>query len=165
MFTPCWAGLGLQAVLMLFFSHSILYCCCLYSGVSRSSGEYCWGPSPPVQQQWLNLLLSAVAGCRGLQRKLLFVNNLAKLPYKIGEIQGILSSLVNNLQHLQDKNKRWAQREERPREEMLREYWYLSEGGPFCTEQAGQQSIFCTVSFKSFQASSGKRRTGPPVYL
>jgi hypothetical protein len=47
-----------------------------------------------------------VAGCRGLQRKLLFVNNLAKLPYKIGEIQGILSSLVNNLQHLQDKNKR-----------------------------------------------------------
>jgi hypothetical protein len=64
-----------------------------------------------------------VAGCRGLQRKLLFVNNLAKLPYKIGEIQGILSSLVNNLQHLQEKNKRWAQREERPREEkMLRGY-------------------------------------------
>jgi hypothetical protein len=28
------------------------------------------------------------------------------------------------------------QREERPREEMPREYLYLSEGGPLCTEQA-----------------------------
>ncbi len=30
----------------------------------------------------------------------------------------------------------YAQREERPREEMPREYWYFSVGGPLCTEQA-----------------------------
>ncbi len=38
-----------------------------------------------------------------------------------------------------------TQREERPREEMPREYWYLSEGGPLCTKQASQRSRFCTA--------------------
>jgi hypothetical protein len=32
----------------------------------------------------------------------------------------------------------YNRREERPREETLREYWYLSEGGPLCTKQAAR---------------------------
>ncbi len=78
------------------------------------------------------------------------------------------------------------QRKVRPREEMLRECWYLIEGGSLCTKQVSQRSRFCTaispstestalaglyttdhlhLSFKSSPASSGRRRTGPPVYV
>ena len=39
-------------------------------------------------------------GCNKLQRKLLFADSLAQLPYKIGVIRGILSNLVNVLKHL-----------------------------------------------------------------
>jgi hypothetical protein len=65
-------------------------------------------------------------------------------------------------------------REERPREEMRREYCYLSEGGPLGTEQAAstvdsllQYRIYCAgwpalftmdhlhLCFKSSPASSG----------
>ena len=44
-------------------------------------------------------------GCNKLQRKLLFADSLAKLPYKIGAIRGILTNLVNNLKELQFKTK------------------------------------------------------------
>ena len=39
-------------------------------------------------------------GCNELQRKLLFADSLAQLPYKIGVIRGILSNLVNVLKQL-----------------------------------------------------------------
>ena len=39
-------------------------------------------------------------GCNQLQRKLLFADSLAQLPYKIGVIRGILSNLVNVLKQL-----------------------------------------------------------------
>ena len=39
-------------------------------------------------------------GCNELHRKLLFADSLAKLPYKIGVIRGILSNLVNVLKQL-----------------------------------------------------------------
>ena len=45
------------------------------------------------------------SGCNKLQRKLLFADSLAKLPYKIGAIRGILTNLVNNLKELQFKTK------------------------------------------------------------
>ena len=39
-----------------------------------------------------------------LQRKLLFADSLAKLPYKIGGIKGVLSNMMNLFQELQIKN-------------------------------------------------------------
>ncbi len=45
-----------------------------------------------------------------------------------------------------------CQREVRPREEMLREYWYLSEGGPLCTKQASQCSRLCTANSHSTES-------------
>ncbi len=42
-----------------------------------------------------------------------------------------------------------CQREEKPREELLREYWNLGEGGPLCTQQASQHGIFCTAISRS----------------
>ncbi len=44
------------------------------------------------------------------------------------------------------------QREERPREELLREYWNLGEDGPWCTQQADQHSIFCTAQYRIYCA-------------
>ena len=43
------------------------------------------------------------SGCNKLQRKLLFADSLAKLPYKIGAIRGILTNLVNVLKEIQFK--------------------------------------------------------------
>ena len=45
-------------------------------------------------------------GCNELQRKLLFADSLAQLPYKIGVIRGILSNLVNVLKQLHAASKR-----------------------------------------------------------
>jgi len=45
-------------------------------------------------------------GCDKLQRKLLFADSLAKLPYKIGAIRGILTNMVNALTKLQEENKK-----------------------------------------------------------
>jgi hypothetical protein len=45
------------------------------------------------------------------------------------------------------------QREERPREEVLREYLYFSEGGPLCTKQASQRSRFCTAISRSTEST------------
>ena len=39
-----------------------------------------------------------------LQRKLLFADSLAKLPYKIGGIKGVLSNMMNLFHELQMKN-------------------------------------------------------------
>ena len=39
-----------------------------------------------------------------LQRKLLFADSLAKLPYKIGGIKGVLSNMMNLFHELQIKN-------------------------------------------------------------
>jgi hypothetical protein len=77
---------------------------------------------------------------------------------------------------------RLHQREERPREEVLREYWNFSEG---CVHSRPDSTVYsvlwpvavqntlcrlaCFVhhhlhlSFKSSPASFGWRRTGPPV--
>ncbi len=46
------------------------------------------------------------------------------------------------------------QREERPREEVLREYWYFSEGGPLCTKQASQRIRFCTAISRSTESTA-----------
>ena len=45
-------------------------------------------------------------GCNKLQRKLLFADSLAQLPYKIGVIRGILSNLVNVLKQLDAASRR-----------------------------------------------------------
>ena len=45
------------------------------------------------------------AGCNKLKRKLLFADSLAKLPYKIGAIRGILTNLVNALKEIGIKTK------------------------------------------------------------
>ena len=45
-------------------------------------------------------------GCNELHRKLLFADSLAKLPYKIGVIRGILSNLVNVLKQLYKASRR-----------------------------------------------------------
>ena len=45
-------------------------------------------------------------GCNELQRKLLFADSLAQLPYKIGVIRGILSNLVNVLKQLDAASRR-----------------------------------------------------------
>ena len=47
-----------------------------------------------------------ISGCNKLQRKLLFADSLAKLPYKIGAIRGILTNLMNALQQIEEKNAR-----------------------------------------------------------
>ena len=41
-----------------------------------------------------------------MQRKLLFADSLAQLPYKIGVIRGILSNLVNVLKQLEAASRR-----------------------------------------------------------
>ena len=45
-----------------------------------------------------------ISGCNKLQRKLLFGDSLAKLPYKIGAIRGILTNLMNALEQIEEKN-------------------------------------------------------------
>ena len=45
------------------------------------------------------------SGCNKLHRKLLFADSLAKLPYKIGAIRGILTNLVSSLSELKFKAK------------------------------------------------------------
>ena len=45
-------------------------------------------------------------GCSKLHRKLLFADSLAKLPYKIGEIREILSSMITLTSELQYTNQR-----------------------------------------------------------
>ena len=46
------------------------------------------------------------SGCSKLQRKLLFADSLAKLPYKIGGIREILTSMITLAADLQYKNER-----------------------------------------------------------
>lgn len=46
------------------------------------------------------------SGCNKLQRKLLFADSLAKLPYKIGGIREILTTMISLAADLQYKNER-----------------------------------------------------------
>ena len=48
------------------------------------------------------------SGCNKLQRKLLFADSLAKLPYKIGGIREVLSNMLNLFSELQFKNERYT---------------------------------------------------------
>ena len=46
------------------------------------------------------------SGCNKLQRKLLFADSRAKLPYKIGGIREILTTMISLAADLQYKNER-----------------------------------------------------------
>ena len=50
--------------------------------------------------------LLLIKGCNKLQRKLLFADSLAKLPYKIGAIRATLTNLVTVLTHLEKETDR-----------------------------------------------------------
>ena len=69
-------------------------------------------------------------GCNELHRKLLFADSLAKLPYKIGVIRGILSNLVNVLKQLYkaSKRRRVGSIETRPAREHFLELQEATEG-------------------------------------
>ena len=53
----------------------------------------------------------AILGCNKLQRKLLFADSLAKLPYKITGIREVLSNMLSLFANLQYKNERSANNE------------------------------------------------------
>ena len=69
-------------------------------------------------------------GCNELHRKLLFADSLAKLPYKIGVIRGILSNLVNVLKqlHKASRRRRVGSIETRPAREHFLELQEATEG-------------------------------------
>ena len=69
-------------------------------------------------------------GCNELHRKLLFADSLAKLPYKIGVIRGILSNLVNVLKQLYkaSRRRRVGSIETRPAREHFLELQEATEG-------------------------------------
>ena len=76
---------------------TITYEVCISISGGLSRGRVCYQLGYPFYYSFILL------GCNKLQRKLLFADSLAKLPYKIGAIRGILTNLVNVLKEIQFK--------------------------------------------------------------
>ena len=78
--------------------------------------QYHW-PSETCHYRYVILVFRnifkyfAILGCNKLQRKLLFADSLAKLPYKITGIREVLSKMLSLFANLQYKNERSANNE------------------------------------------------------
>ena len=90
-------------------------------------------------------------GCNELQRKLLFADSLAQLPYKIGVIRGILSNLVNVLKqlHAASKRRRVDSKEIEPAHKHFIELQRATEG--LCRSVVLYLIITCVKAF-AFQS-------------
>ena len=99
-------------------------------------------------------------GCNKLQRKLLFADSLAKLPYKIGAIRGILTNLVNNLKELQFKTKttKLASADVQPAFSMFNDLQKSTAG--LCRSISKQKLMWRLIRFNRYpQISSSFQRS------